>query len=73
MNVTSYWVVVERTPNNFGAYVPDLPGCVATGRTRDEVILRIREAIALHLEAMREHNEPIPQPTTETLLVEVGA
>jgi predicted RNase H-like HicB family nuclease len=68
-----YAVVFERTERNYAAYVPDLPGCVATGKDRTEVERNIREAIALHLEGMREDGEPIPEPTTETALVEVGA
>jgi predicted RNase H-like HicB family nuclease len=66
-----YVVVYERTPNNWSAYVPDLPGCVAAGDTREEVENLIREAIALHLEALRENNQPIPHPGTWTDLVEV--
>ena len=59
-----YAIVYERTPRNWAAYVPDLPGCVATGSTRDEVEHLIREGIELHLEAMREAGEPVPIPTT---------
>jgi predicted RNase H-like HicB family nuclease len=65
-----YAVVLEQAENNFSAYVPDLPGCVAAGATRSEVEQLIREAIVLHLESMREHNEPIPEPKTWTELVE---
>jgi len=66
-----YAVVFEKTPNNFSAYVPDLPGCVATGSTRKEVEQLIREAIALHLEGLRESDEQIPEPVAWTELVEV--
>ena len=66
-----YVVVYERTPNNRSAYVPDLPGCVAAADTREEAQQRIREAIVLQLEAMREHGEPIPQPGAWTGLVDV--
>ncbi len=65
-----YVVVFERTPSNFSAYVPDLPGCVATGKTRTTVERRIREAIALHLEGLREDQETVPRPTAWTELVE---
>ena len=65
-----YAVVYERTPNNFSAYVPDLPGCVATGASREEVEQRIREAVALHLEGLRRERQPIPDPTAWTELVE---
>ncbi len=66
-----YVVVYERTPNNWSAYVPDLPGCVAAGDTREEVERLIREAIALHLEALRDSGEPMPEPGAWTSLVEV--
>lgn len=66
-----YAVVVERSPTGFAAYVPDLPGCVAAGRTRGEVERLIREAIQLHLAGMREDGEPIPEATTWVDLVEV--
>jgi len=59
-----YAVIIERAENNYAAYVPDLPGCVSTGDTLEEMERNIREAIELHLEAMRELGEPIPQPTT---------
>mgnify|MGYP001464067376 CR=1 FL=1 len=57
-----YAVVFEQAESNFAAYVPDLPGCVATGRTRPEVGRRIREAIAFHLEGMRAEGLAIPRP-----------
>lgn len=67
----SYVVVYERTPDGWSAYVPDLPGCVAAGDTRPEVEGLIREAIALHIEALRESGEGVPAPGTWTSLVEV--
>ncbi len=67
-----YAVVIEKTPNNYAAYVPDLPGCVSTGRSKEEVTQRIGEAIAFHLEGMREDGLPIPYPSTSTELVEVS-
>lgn len=66
-----YAVVIERGPNNLSAYVPDLPGCVTTGKTVEEIERNIREAISLHLEGMREDGEPIPEPTTVALEIEV--
>ena len=57
-----YTVVIERTPNNYAAYVPDLPGCVATAKTREALLLEIREAIEFHIEGMREDGEPVPEP-----------
>ena len=68
-----YAVVYEWGPNNWSAYVPDLPGCVTTGKTREETERNIREAIELHLEGMREDGEPIPEPTTEVGKVAVAA
>src|SRR5579871_4955041 len=53
-----YAVVIERSPNNYAAYVPDLPGCVSTGATREEVERNIREAITFHLEGLREDGLP---------------
>ena len=66
-----YAVVYEKTDNNYAAYVPDLPGCVATGKTRDVVERRIREAIAFHIEGLREQGEAVPEAVTWAELVEV--
>lgn len=60
-----YLVIIERAPHNFAAYSPDLPGCIATGKTREETLQNMREAIAFHLEGLREDGEPIP-PATST-------
>jgi predicted RNase H-like HicB family nuclease len=68
-----YLVVVEKTETSFGAYVPDLPGCVAVGESRDEVLKLIREAIELHLEDIVQSGLPIPPPTTTGELVEIEA
>ena len=65
-----YAVVYEKAPGNYCAYVPDLPGCVATGATREEVERSIREAITFHLEGLRREGEPIPEPGSWTELVE---
>jgi predicted RNase H-like HicB family nuclease len=59
-----YAVVIERAEGNYSAYVPDLPGCVATGATVQEVEREIRDAIAFHIEGMREDGLPIPEPTS---------
>lgn len=67
----NYAVVIERAEHNYSAYVPDLPGCVATGRTIAEVKTRIREAITMHIEGPREENLPVPEPTATVTLVEV--
>ncbi len=66
-----YAVVFEQTPNNFAAYVPDLPGCVSTGATRVDIERNIREAIAFHIEGIRLEGEPVPEPAAWTGLVEV--
>jgi predicted RNase H-like HicB family nuclease len=64
---------VEQGDNGFGAYVPDLLGCVAVGETREEALRLIREAIELHLDGMREEGLPIPEPSSSSEYVEVGA
>ena len=58
----TYAVVFERAPNNYAAYAPDLPGCISTGRTWEEMQWMIREAITVHLEVMHEYGDPIPPP-----------
>jgi predicted RNase H-like HicB family nuclease len=60
-----YAVVIERGRTNFSAYVPDLPGCIATGKTIEEIKVNMSEAIALHLDGLREDNLPIPELTAE--------
>jgi predicted RNase H-like HicB family nuclease len=59
-----YAVVIESGPENFSAFVPDLPGCIATGKTLDETLNNIRNAVEFHLEGMRADGLPVPQPTT---------
>ena len=66
-----YTVVIEKTGNGYSAYVPDLPGCVAAGDTREATEELIREAIVYHLEMLRESGDPIPEPQTTTSFVEV--
>ena len=68
-----YLVVVEQGPTSFGAYVPDLPGCVAVGETRVEVTKLIHEAIEFHVEGMKEDGLAIPEPHSTSELVEVDA
>ena len=67
-----YAVVYEKTSRNYSAYVPDLPGCVATGATRREVERSIREAIALHLKGLRREHEAVPEPSAWTEVVEAS-
>jgi predicted RNase H-like HicB family nuclease len=65
-----YAVIIEAGEQNYSAYVPDLPGCIATGQTVEEVKRLMREGIALHLEGLREDSLPIPEPTTLAEYVE---
>ena len=65
-----YTVVIEKTPNNYAAFVPDLPGCVATANSREELLEEIREAIEFHIEGMREDGEPVPEPQTTAAVVD---
>lgn len=71
--VMRYAVVIEQAEGNFSAYVPDLPGCVATGATLEEVESEIRTAIEFHLEGLREDGAPIPPPSSRVEYVEVAA
>ncbi len=66
-----YVVIVERGEKSFGAYVPDLPGCVAVGKTKREVLRLIREAIEFHLQGMRKDGLPVPEPSSSTELISV--
>lgn len=59
-----YAIVIEKAASNYGAYVPDLPGCVATGKTVEETERLLREAVSLHLEGLREDGLPIPEPSS---------
>lgn len=68
-----YAVVIEKAGSNFSAYVPDLPGCIATGKSTEEIEVRIREAIEFHLEGMREEGEEIPDPSSSVEYVAVTA
>jgi predicted RNase H-like HicB family nuclease len=68
---TQYAVVYEKTDTGFGAYAPDLPGCVSTGRTLEEAERNMREAIAFHLDGLREDGDPIPEPTTRVGMLQV--
>lgn len=65
-----YAVIIERAPGNYSAYVPDLPGCVATGKTLAEVEAEIRDAIRFHIDGLREDGLPVPEATTIAAEVE---
>src|SRR5438105_10208635 len=68
-----YLVVIEKGAKSFGAYVPDLPGCVAAGETRDEALKLIREAIEFHIEGLKQEGQPVPPPSSTSEVVDVQA
>ena len=68
-----YAIVIEQAGTNYSAYVPDLPGCVATGSSIADVETRIREAIAFHLDGLREDGLPLPMPSSQVDYVEIAA
>lgn len=68
-----YLMVIEPTETGFSAYSPDLPGCVSTGATRDEVEQNMQEALGLHLEGLCEEGCPVPEPSTSSAYVDVKA
>jgi predicted RNase H-like HicB family nuclease len=71
--MSKYLVVIEPAGGGFSAYSPDIPGCVATGPTREEAEREMREAIAFHLEGLREDGRPLPPPASSAAYVEVAA
>ena len=66
-------IVVERTESGYSAFAPDLPGCIATGATRAEVEAAMQEAIAFHVEGLREEGLPVPEPSSYVTSIEVAA
>ena len=69
-----YAIIIEKVPgSNYSAYVPDLPGCVATADTLEEIKRLMQEGIEIHLEGMREDGIPIPEPTTQVAYADVAA
>ena len=68
-----YAVVIEAGETGFGAYVPDLPGCVAAGATREEVVRLIQEAIEFHIEGLKADGEPVPEPASSIEFIDVAA
>ena len=68
-----YAIVIEKAASNYAAYVPDLPGCAATGATVEETETLIREAIEFHLEGLRTDSLPIPPPSSQVEYVEISA
>lgn len=73
MSRMEYLVLIEASETGFGAYAPDLPGCGAAAESKDEVMMRIREAIEFHIEGLKKAGEPVPQPTTQCATVNVHA
>ena len=68
-----YMVVIEKGDTSYGAYVPDLPGCIAVGDTESEVKELIQEAISFHIEGLIENGEPVPAPSSESFFIEVSS
>jgi predicted RNase H-like HicB family nuclease len=71
--MSRYLIIIETTETGFSAYSPDLPGCVSTGATREDVESNMREAIAFHLDGLREDGAPVPEPRTVASYVDVAA
>ena len=73
MKHMKYAVIIEKSDTGFGAYVPDLPGCVAVAESRKKAIGLIREAIQLHIQSMNEYGDKVPLPSSSVEIVEVAA
>lgn len=69
--MAEYLIIIEKAKRNYGAYLPDLPGCVATGATLQKVESNIREAVRLHLEGLKAEGLPIPKPTTSAAWIAI--
>jgi predicted RNase H-like HicB family nuclease len=68
-----YLVIVEKDATSFGAYIPDLLGCIAVGESREEVLTLIHEAVEFHIDGMKEDGLPIPAPTSHSEFIEIAA
>jgi predicted RNase H-like HicB family nuclease len=68
-----YTVILERGESSYGAFVPDLPGCIAAGETEEETLHLIKEAIEFHIEGLKEDGQPVPEPHCVSAVVEVEA
>jgi predicted RNase H-like HicB family nuclease len=73
MTNVQYKIVIEPTSTGYSAFSPDLPGCIATGATREECVQNMKEAISFHIEGLRIEGEPVPPPVAATMEVEVAA
>jgi predicted RNase H-like HicB family nuclease len=71
--MTEFTIVIEDAGANYAAYAPDVPGCIATGATVDEVTATLREAIAEHLEILREMGEEIPEPHSQATVIQIAS
>ena len=71
--MSRYLIIIEETETGFSAYSPDVPGCVATGATREEIQANMRDAIAFHIEGLREDGAPVPRPSAVASYVDVAA
>jgi predicted RNase H-like HicB family nuclease len=71
--MSEYAVIYEHSPTSWGAYCPDLPGLGVVGDTRDEVERLIREGLVIHIESLREHREPVPEPTSTVGVIAINA
>jgi predicted RNase H-like HicB family nuclease len=71
--MSRYLIVIEPTETGFSAYSPDLPGCVSTGQSRDEVERNMRDAIEFHLDGLREEGLPVPEPRSDAAFCEIGS
>lgn len=69
----TYLIIVEQTSTGYSAYSPDVPGCGSTGRTRDEVEHNIREALAFHIEGLKQEGYPVPEPRSYSSYIEIAA
>ena len=68
-----YLIVIESTPTGFSAYSPDVPGCVATGSTREDAEREMRDAISFHLDGLRQEGEKLPEPKASSTYVDIPA
>jgi predicted RNase H-like HicB family nuclease len=71
--VKEYLVIFEWTGNNYSAYVPDLPGCISTGKTIEETEINIKEAIELYIDTLKEDGQPVPEPTVRGKEISIAA
>ncbi len=71
--MSKYLIIIEKTGTGYSAYSPDLPGCVATGKTREETEKEMKEAVEFHIEGLRRHGEPVPKPSSLASYCEIAA